>query len=170
MKNNFYFLIIASSILLTFKSCAFTKEISSNIIEFYITPRNVNYGWADQGIYRYNFEKKSIKVPYSKVSYTTSEKKDSLYELFYCQRQKSDDLLKKINNSYLIASENEFSAPRIMILFNKSKSHDTLIIDNNYNVSFEKKIYQIDNELKTFLIDLMPSEMQESWIYNKMRR
>jgi hypothetical protein len=126
-------------------------------VELYITPRNVTYGWYDNGVFQFKHNKKSIKEPYEKRTYNTLTEKDSVFELFYSKVQMPDSLY---NN--LIPQKNvAIDIKRIMIVIPKK---DTLFIDRNYNVIKRGKCYQISNEFKAFIEKYMPSEIKENWI------
>ncbi len=151
-------------------SCAGNKNLLQNQVEFYITPRNVNYGWGDNGVFMFSLNKQSVKVPFAKRTYTIAIEKDSVYELQYLQRSLDKQLLKKVEGTATINSDLMFSTPRILIILNNKMSSDTLSIDSYYNLKRGGKVYKIDKSLKEYLISVMPLELAESWLYNKMQR
>ncbi|MDA3616114.1 hypothetical protein [Polluticaenibacter yanchengensis] len=126
-------------------------------VELYITPRNVTYGWYDNGVFQFKHNKKSIKVPYGNRTYNTLNTKDSVFELFYTKTVMSDSLY----NNLIPQNNIEIDKKRIMIIIEKK---DTLFIDRNYNLIKKDKCYQISNEVKSFIEKYMPPEIKENWI------
>lgn len=126
-------------------------------VELYITPRNVTYGWYDNGIFQFKHNKKSIQVPYANRTYNTLTKKDSVFELFYTKISMPDSLY----NNLIPQNNVAIDIKRIMIVIPKK---DTLFIDRNYNIIKKDKCYQISNEFKSFIEKYMPTEIKENWI------
>jgi hypothetical protein len=126
-------------------------------VELYITPRNVTYGWYDNGVFQFKHNKKSIKVPYAIKTYNTLTTKDSVFELYYTKISMSDGLY----NNLIPQNNVAIDIKRIMIVISKK---DTLFIDRNYNIIKKGKCYQISNEFKSFIEKYMPTEIKENWI------
>lgn len=171
-KSRILHLVLATiALMLFFIACSQTKKAARNSLEFYITPRNVNYGWGDEGVYKFSLNKVSIKVPYSNRTYTSSIRKDSLYELYYHQELGGKKMFKNIETSFLNLSESKFSTPRIIIVINYNNNvTDTVLVDYNYKLKRDQKVFEADSAFKKYLISMMPEELKESWMYNKMRR
>ncbi len=134
-------------------------SVKLSIAEMYITPRNVNYGWGDNGVFQFKHNQKSIKKPYAKRKYQPLNYRDSVFELYYTKVQIPDTLYKN-----LIPKNKRFYTKRIMIIL----SNDTLYIDKKYNVIKQDKCYQITDAFKNFIIECMPIEIKENWINNLM--
>lgn len=111
-----------------------------------------------------------MKVPFAQRTFTNSVKQDSVYELRHLKKALEPELIKKVQLSTKIYSESDFSTPRILIVINNKKATDTVLVGPFYKVKRGGKVYEIDNSLKEYLIGIMPLELAESWIYNKMQR
>ena len=134
-----------------------TYSQKTHNVELYITPRNVTYGWYDNGIFQFKQNKKSIRVPYSSRTYMMTTVIDSVYELFYTKVKMPDSLCKNLTAS----NEYRTDKKRIMIIIPHS---DTLFVDRNYNVILKEKSYKISAELKEFLEQYMPIGIKENWV------
>jgi hypothetical protein len=146
------------SVICTIQNCNITDKIHSERGQIYITPRKVMYGWYDNGVHQFELKKESIKVPYSLKSYPTLIIKDSIYELFYIEKEISSDLFINLT----LNSENCEWEKRILIITAKG---DTSYIDCKYNVIIRGKSYKISEKLKIFIEECMPTEMKENWIH-----
>jgi hypothetical protein len=130
--------------------------------QIYITPRNVNYGWADMGILQFKFNKQSIKVPFEERTYETKIKKDSVYELYYIEDKIRESLFFK---DTILDSRNHIYKKRILILMNRNQI-DSIFIDREYRMIYKNKAYFINDSLKSYLIKIMPDDIKSNWIYN----
>ena len=128
---------------------------NSHFADIYITPRRVNYGWADGGVLQFELNKKSIKVPYKERSYMMITPKRRVYELFYTRVKILDSLYQN-----LTPVDKTIGRKRILILVSQK---DTIFIDTHYNVGIKGKCYEISNEFKDFLEKLMPITIRENW-------
>lgn len=149
------------SLILLGASLGFAQKFTS--VELYISPRNVSYGWYDNGIFQFKFNKKSIKVIYADRTYNTLTVKDSLFEMFYVKAKMHDSLY----NNLVLNDSVEAHKKRIMILIPK---HDTLFIDVNYNLIRKERCYKLTDGLREFIEGFMPVEIKENWKYNLWRR
>ena len=148
MKN---YLIISLILCQT----VFGYSQNSHFADIYITPRNVNYGWADGGILQFKLKKKSVKVPYEKRSYEMITLTPRVYELFYTRVKILDSLYQN-----LTPLNKKVNKGRIMIIVPQK---DTIFIDTYYRVGIRGKCYEISNEFKVFLEKLMPITIRENW-------
>lgn len=129
-------------------------------VDLYITPRNVNYGWYDNGVFQFGLNYKSVKVPFEKRTFTVKTEKDSVYELYYCRIPKFKCDL-KVSDKYI-----EMGKKRILILEHQAASIDTIFIDTNFNLISNNKCYAITDQSKMRLLKLMPQELKDSWMYD----
>jgi hypothetical protein len=148
------------------------RRISSDrsIVHFYFTPRNVNYGWADLGLFKFSLNRKSVKVEYSQRSFITNINADSLYELFYDKEVGTTQLLNWIKLSHRKEVTEQFLFPRILIIINNSLKSDSLLVDKNYTTFYKGKTYEINNKFKDYIIKKMPLEIKDNWVYDKPGR
>ena len=170
-NNNIKFIFIGSLSSIVIFIMGFDLPITNEgTIQLYITPRNVNYGWADNGVYKFSLEQASIKVPYSKRSYSTQVITDSLYELFYIKFSKTINLNRLIENSHSTLKNTKFLFPRILLIVDNGNKKDTLSIDRNFSVFYEKQVFLIDKKLESYLLQKMPIEIRDNWIFDRRLR
>ena len=156
-----YFLIINYSVI--YSQNDVQKKLNADI---YMTPSNPHYGFGDKGIYRFNLKAKSIVVPISKSSYwKTIQKKDSVYELFYTNCFFDTILL----DSIVFDSTLLFDNVRILIILNNNDIVDSLEIDCDFNLKIKNKTYKTKKDFQLFLLQKMPEEIYEQWVYLKGR-
>ena len=153
-------IIIILQLLLINLNCNCQNMIN---VELYITPRNVSYGWADNGVFQFELIKMSVKVPYRNKTYSTLTKKDSVFELFYTNVSMPDSLCKNLKPH----SNDTLDIKRIMLVISKK---DTMFIDRFYNVIIKEKNYKISSELKEFIEFYMPLEIKENWLLDLQGR
>ena len=127
--------------------------------DIYITPRNVSYGWCDNGVFQHELKRMSLLVPYKDRTYRTIAVKDSVYELVYKKIIFPDSLYKELKAIEGVKECNR----RILIVTHKN---DSVFVDSNFNVVVKNKCFMISEKLKSFLESLMPIEMKENWEYN----
>ncbi|WP_153797444.1 hypothetical protein [Foetidibacter luteolus] len=152
-------------LLLLFVSATIKQKKTK--ISCYLTPRNVNYGWADQGLFRFNLEQKSIFAPYNKRTYQTGVESDSLHELFYFEDFIADSLL---SFSGADTTNEKFIFARMLIIKKQQSNCDSFLIDRNYNVLYQEHTYKLKESLKRYLINKMPKDIQLNWVYDQSRR
>ena len=126
-------------------------------VHIYITPKHVNYGWGDNGVFHFKFRKKSITSLYEDKKYYTSVVKDKVYELYYTKVKMPDSLC---NNLKPIEDDCFHWAKRIMIIHSR---RDTVFINSQYQVIKEGKCYEASKALKNFIEELMPEEIRRNW-------
>lgn len=146
------------------------KKSDKPTVHFYLTPRNVNYGWADKGVLKFPTNQQSIKAPYLKRSFITDVQVDSVYELFYFREIGSKKLLTRLDLSHQNIINQEFLFPRVLIIIEYAGMNDSLQVDRNYNVLYKTKTYQINSAFKDYLLSKMPPEIKDNWINNKSGR
>ena len=155
MKNSLIIFFMLSYVI-------FSYSQNSHFADIYITPRRVNYGWGDNGIFEFELKKKSIKVPSKERTYMMLTPKRRVYELFYTRVKISDSLYQN-----LTPVNKKLGTERIIIL---ASQKDTIFIDTYYNVGIKGKCYEISNEFKDFLEKLMPITIRENWQKHLPRR
>ena len=128
---------------------------NSHFADIYITPRRVNYGWADGGVLQFKLNKKSIKVPYKDRSYTMLTIQRRVYELYHTRVRILDSFYQN-----LMPINEELSRKRILILVPKK---DTIFIDIHYHIGIKNKCYEMSDEFKAFIEKLMPITIRENW-------
>ena len=111
------------------------KLLGSIFIEFYITPRSVNYGFGDKGIFKFSMNQKSIRVPYSKRSYMTTTRVDSVYELYYFKDTVDKSFSEIFNIDTTAIVNDDFLYPRILILVHQESNIDTFAINKNLTMT-----------------------------------
>lgn len=135
-------------------------------VEFYITPRNVNYGWYNNGVESFDFHKRSVKASYENRSYTTLTKSDSLYELYYIKKMTNPEVIDKMLRTCEESIDDSVDIKRIAIILNRKNKTDTIFIDRNYNFPLHGKVYKANQELSSYLENIMPHQIKENWINN----
>ena len=130
--------------------------------ELYITPRNVEYSWADGGVFQFRLNRASVKFKYDRKRYKTLTVKDSVYELFYTKL----DIPTSLYSNLMPNKENTVWTKRIMILL---PNQDTFYIDQGYNLIKNEKSYQLSDEFRNLIEGCMPIEIRENWILNLSR-
>jgi hypothetical protein len=148
MKKRLTFVLIVWHIILGHAQQTHRADI-------YITPRNVNYGWGDNGVFHFKFEKKSIKVPFKERTYGMLTTKRRVYELYYKRAKMPDSLYLNLK-----ATDEKILKARIMIVVSPK---DSIFIDTHYNVAIKNKCYKISNAFKSYLECLMPITIRENW-------
>jgi len=131
----------------------------SQTVELYITPRNVRYGWYDNGVFQFKLNKKSIIKPYEERTYSTLNASESVFELFYTKTK----IPSKLFNDLVPQKNIPVDIKRIMIVVS---CKDTMFIDKNYNLIKQDKCYKMSNSLKNILEKCMPIGIRENWINN----
>lgn len=127
--------------------------------ELYITPRNVTYGWYDNGVFQFKIEKTSIRAAYANRTFNSISVKDSVYELFYTKVQIPNILYKNLTP----LKNTRADIKRIMII---PPDKDTFFIDRNYNITKGGRCYQIGSSLQKLIENYMPDEIKENWVNN----
>ena len=160
------------TILIIFLLIAGFCQIHKNdiFIEFYITPRSVNYGFGDKGIFKFSMNQKSIRVPYSKRSYMTTTRVDSVYELYYFKDTVDKSFSEIFNIDTTAIVNDDFLYPRILILVHQESNIDTFAINKNFSIMHHCSIYGENYQLKKYLIDKMPDDIKANWIYKMSPR
>jgi hypothetical protein len=148
-------LLIAVFIGITLKASAQNDSTS-----IYITSRFPEYGFGDNGVFRYKFKPKTIKRSALTASYGIASEADSVTELYYYSMKG------KLNwNPYLVPVADSLvtGQPRIAILYSKD-STQTAFIDDTFLVSMNGKRYRLNEEGITYFLDLMPPDLKENWL------
>lgn len=140
------------------------KQRGKVTVDFYITPRNAKYGWYNNGVENFDFNRKSVKVPFDRRSYTTITEKDSLYELYYKRILIDNNILSSMILKSSEVKNDTFDIKRIAVIINKKPKSDTIFVDRNYIFSLKGKLYKMDKEFLSFIERLMPIEIKENWI------
>jgi hypothetical protein len=154
--------LLSGSILLSYFLIIKRPKEKINV-DFYLTPRNANYGWYNNGIENFAFRRKSVKVSFDKRSYATITEKDSLYELYYKRQVLSIDILDSMIYKSQKVVNNTLDIKRIAIIVNKKPKSDSIFIDRNYNFFLDGKLYRVNKKFSSYLESLMPIEMRENW-------
>lgn len=154
--------------MLLFTGCESTQKSESNTdnynVLYFITPRNVDYGWGDLGIYRYTIEEEKITSDYENRTFNVKNYRDIVFEFYYSYDSISIDSL---NNSMKPLPDNfRIGTPRILMVINGGMKTDTLKIDSDYHVEFRGDIYKCLDYLKNKLHSNMPDDIRENWELN----
>jgi hypothetical protein len=154
-------------LLVVFLSCGTSKPKSLDKITvcqtaLFCTPRNVDYGWMDRGIYRFKIIKENVIVDYNNRNYNVLNVRDHLFEFHFSEFELNVDSL---NLPSLKKSKVEFLVPRILIVLDCWKG-DTLKVDANWTVKKGKNFLMSNSYLKKIILENMPSDIRENWEEN----
>lgn len=134
-------------------------------VAFYAMPRHATWAFFDNGIYRFELNKKSICANPNVKSYYVpdSVEKDTLTYLFY--KQLDEFNLTNTLNEFSQEKEICFRLPRALIIFGNSL--DTLEISEDFVVRFKQTYFQANDYLINILENNLPPDLYYNWFVLK---
>jgi antitoxin component YwqK of YwqJK toxin-antitoxin module len=155
---------LSTLFMVVFVTLSFAQSNKTTLqkVELYITPRNVEYGWADNGVFQFELNKASVKSRYTHKSYFTMVVKDSVYELFYTKVNMPASFFSNLQPS----KENNIREKRILMIL---PHQDTFYIDSRYNLIKNGRSYELNKQFKSFIENCMPIEIRENWVFDLSR-
>ena len=158
-RRLFYYFLLLNFILVT--SCN-TDRVR---VEMYLTPKDPDYGFYDNGVYQFELNQKSYKESYKDRSYNVITEKDTLHELYYADMYINNKTVRKMFFQKDTDSTFLYQVRGLFLIYQNDKV-DSVLVDGYSTVFSKGRFYSLNKELLFNSIDNIPLELYENWMNN----